>query len=305
MKTNPFILFLRISRPFFLAGSFLLYALGVGIARYLGKNLDWDVILIGLAWIFSMQLAVHYLNEYFDAPADARNPNRTPFSGGSGALGAGEGKLPRWVALLAAAVMLTAVAILSLGLVRTERLTPPTVLMMALIFLAGFFYSVPPLRLATSGYGELTTSIVVANLVPAFAFLLLAGEVHRLLAMSTFPLTSLHMAMLLALELPDYASDTKNEKHNLLVRIGWKDGMALHNIFILSAFALLGLATLFGFPSSIALPAFVPLPLGLLQIWYMRRIAAGAKPNWVALTLGAVMLFGSVAYLLTYAFWVR
>jgi len=81
--------------------------------------------------------------------------------------------------------------------------------------------------------------------------------------------------------------------------------MILHNILILSAFLLLGLAATFGLPLAIVLPALIPLPLGLLQIWQMRRIDAGAKPNWTTMGFTAVILFASVAYLLAFTFWTR
>lgn len=190
-------------------------------------------------------------------------------------------------------------------LIKYAVLTPATVLVMGLVFLGAFFYAVPPIRLESSGYGELTSSILVANLVPAYALLLQTGDLHRLLAMSTFPLTFLHLAMLLALELPDYATDIKFEKNTLLVRIGWETGMRMHNLLILGAYLVLGLAILFGLPAAIALPAFLSLPLGVLQIFQMNRIAAGMKPNWITLTLAAVTLFSVTAYLLAFSFWSR
>jgi len=296
-------LFVRMSRPLFLLGGILVYALGVGIARYLGNPIDWELYLQGQAWVTMLQLSAQYLNEYYDAPGDLGNPNRTAFSGGSGAVD--EGKLPRSAALLATAGCLAVTASLTVVLINTQRLAAPTVLVMALCFLGAFFYSAPPLRLASSGYGELTTSIIVANLVPAFAFLLQEGNLHRLVAMTTFPLTALHLSMMLAFELPDYASDIKLEKRTLLVRLGWKTGMGLHNALILVAYLLLALAVTLGMPFFIALPAFFTLPVGLLQIWQMRRIADGAAPNWRALTLTAMVLFAATAYLLSLAYWTR
>jgi 1,4-dihydroxy-2-naphthoate octaprenyltransferase len=176
---------------------------------------------------------------------------------------------------------------------------------MLFIFLGAFFYAVPPVRLEATGYGELTTSILVANLVPAFSLLLQTGEFHRLLAMATFPLTALHLAMLLAFELPDYGNDMKHGKRTLMVRLGWQLGMRLHNILILFSFLLLGIAIARGLPLGIALPAFLVLPLGLLQIWNMNRIFAGAKPHWNSLTLAAMIIFGLTSYMLTYSFWTR
>lgn len=296
-------LFIRLSRPLFLVGGALVYALGAGIARYLGAEIDWGLYLLGQIYVTTMQLSAHYLNEYFDSPADEDNPNRTPFSGGSGAVG--EGKLPRETVMWAGLTTLTILASLTVVFLNIAPNSPILITIVILAFLGSFFYSVPPVRLAITGYGELTTSILVANLVPIFAFALQYQELHRLLVMTTFPLTALHLAMMIVFEFPDYYNDVKYNKLTLLVRLGWERGMVFHNILILTGFLLLGLAAFFGLPSAIVLPAFLPFPLGLLQIWQLRRIAAGAKPNWTTVGMTAVVLFGSVAYLLAFTFWTR
>jgi len=296
-------LIVLLSRPLFLLGGALVYGLGVGIARYLGTPIDWSLYFIGQAYVTTMQLSAQYLNEYFDAPADQKNPNRTPFSGGSGAVG--EGKLSQETVMWAALTTLTILAALTVVLISVVQLTPLIVTIVVLAFAGSFFYSTPPVRLAHTGYGELTTSVLVANLVPIFAFVLQTGEVHRLLVMSTFPLTALHLAMMVVFEFPDYLNDLKYEKLTLLVRVGWERGMVLHNVLILTAFLLLGLAATFRLPLAIVLPAFIPLPIGLLQIWQMRRISAGGKPNWTTMAFTAVVLFGSVTYLLAFTYWTR
>lgn len=296
-------LFIQLSRPLFVIGGALVYALGAGIARYLGVQINWGIYLLGQLYVSALQLSAHYLNEYFDAPADQQNNRRTPFSGGSGAVG--EGKISRNTLLLIAFSALTIVASLTVILISIVPPTPLLVLILSFAVFGAIFYSTPPLRLVRSGYGELTTSILVANMVPLFAFYLQSGDFHRLLPMSTFPLTALHLAMMLSFSFPDYASDVKFEKKNLLVRMGWERTMVLHNSLVIGAFLLLILAIYFDLPAAIAFPAFLPLPLGLLQIWQMRRIAAGARPDWRALGLTAVALFASVTYMLAFAFWTR
>ena len=300
---HPLILFIQMMRPFFLLGGVLLYALGAGIARYLGTHIVWDIYLLGQIFVTTLQLSTHFLNEYYDSPADQQNPNRTPFNGGSGAVGAG--KLPRQTALISGLVMLAAVASLSVLIMYRVHPTPVTYLIMLLAFFGAVFYSVPPVRLESSGYGELTTSLMTGFLLPAFAFSLQTGELHRLLAMVGFPLVALHFAMLIAFEMPDYGSDLKYGKRTILVRMGWKNGMTLHNILIISAYLLLILAASLGLPLAIVLPAFLPLPLGLLEIWQMHQIAQGRRPNWRALGINAVILFGATAYLLAFTFWTR
>ncbi|MFC2026029.1 prenyltransferase [Chloroflexota bacterium] len=279
----------------------MLYALGIGIARYLGVTIDWSVYIIGQVWVSLLQLSTQYLNEYYNAPADKENQNRTYFTGGSAATG--PGKLSLRVPLIAALTCLAFLASVTVVLIANVNPVPLAMVIMLIAFLGSFFYSTPPIKLEGSGYGELTTSIIIAFLVPSFAFILQAGELHRLVVMSVFPLVALHLAMLLAFELPDYAVDIKFDKRTVMVRMGWQNGIFLHNILILSAFLLLGIASIFGLPMFVVLPALISLPVGIFQIWQIRRIGDGAKPNWNHLTIGALALFISMVYFITFAYW--
>jgi 1,4-dihydroxy-2-naphthoate octaprenyltransferase len=293
--------FIQLTRPVFLFGVAVVYALGAGIAHYLGMDINWNAYLLGQIWVTLLQLTAQYFNEYYNAPADQVNPNRTWLTGGSGALG--PGKLPRNVALMAALVCLAFLASLTVVVVSQFSPPPEAFLIMGLAFLGALFYSNPPFNLESTGYGELVTSVMVGFLVPAFAFILQYGQMHRLVAMCAFPLTAAHMAMLLALELPDYSTDLKFEKRTLMIRLGWQNGMLLHNLLILSIYLLLLLARAFGLPSFALIAGMLSLPVGLFQIWQMRQIANGARVNWNALTVGAVALFAALSYLLAYAYW--
>lgn len=298
---NNVILFLRMSRPIFIIGVMILYALGVSIARYLGIVISWETYIYGQLWVTILQLSTQYLNEYFNSPADIKNPNRTALTGGSGVLG--PGKLPRRTALFAALTCLAILASITVLIIANINLTVVTIFIMLIAFIGALFYSTPPLKLEASGYGELIVSIIVAFLVPSFAFVLQAGEIHRLVPMTTFPLTTLHLAMLLAFELPDYANDFKYGKRTIMIRLGWEKGMLLHNILIFTSYLLLVIAAFFGLPNFIWIPVMFTFPIGLIQFWQMRRIASGAKPNWNALTIIAISLFGLITYLMTFSYW--
>jgi 1,4-dihydroxy-2-naphthoate polyprenyltransferase len=293
--------FIRLTRPLFLLGVAIVYALGAGIARYLGVQIDWSTYLLGQAWVTLLQLSTQYFNEYHNSPADQVNPNRTWLTGGSGALG--PGKLPRRVALMAALVCLAFLASFTVLMISKVNPAPGAYIIMGLAFLGAFFYSNPPLSLEASGYGELTTSVMVGFLVPAFAFILQYGDLHRLVAMCAFPLVAAHMAMLLAFDLPDYSNDMKFEKRTLMIRLGWQNGMLLHNALILVVYLLILVAHALGFPNFATIAGFLSLPVGLFQIWQMRSIASGGRVNWNALTIGGVAFFAALSYLLTFAFW--
>lgn len=288
--------FVRLSRPLYLLSLFVLYAAGAGIAHYLGETIDWSLHWLGQTWAAILLLGGLYLNEYFQRI-------HRPLTGNPDQIVASI-RLTRTV-LVAALACLAALASLTVLMIAQFRLPALAYLLMGSAFLSAFFFSAPPLRLEVSGYGELLLSILAAYLAPAFAYVLQAGAWHRLLSMIGFPLAALHLAMLIALQLPTYAADLKQERRRLLVRMGWQRGMIFHNLLVLIAFLLLALAAVFGFPWSVAWPALLVLPLGLYQLWQMRAIAGGAKPNWPALTVGAMALFAALAYLLAFAFWIN
>jgi 1,4-dihydroxy-2-naphthoate octaprenyltransferase len=296
-------LFVQLSRPLYTLEAILLYLLGIGIFHYLNGPVDWNLFFLGLIWLVFILLGSQYLSEYFDPSITLGITTRkhTPFSGDSGAIGVGN--LSRLVALWAGLTCLTIAASMTVLLIGYLRNNQATVLILGLIFIGEFIYAVPPFRLVSSGYGEVSMSIIRVGLIPAMAFLLQGHDFHRLLIMVAFPLTLLHLSMLFAMELPDYASDIKQGKKPILVRIGWQRGMQIHNLLILGGFVILGLAFALGLPIRVAWPVVFVLPIGLYQIWMMNRIAEGAKPNWSLLLLVATATFSLTAYILAFAFW--
>lgn len=288
-------LFVRLSRPLFLLGGVLLYALGAAIAAYLGRPIDAALYLVGQAIVTLLQLMAHYLNEYFDADADRENPARTRLTGGSGALGP-EG-LPRSVALYAGVIALALATTISTAALITGAFPLLAWPVLLLGFFGAFFHSTPPLRLVSTGYGELAASLVLAGLTPTFAYVLQTGELHRLLLMSTTPLIALCFAMIIVFELPDYATDVKYGKRNLMVRLGWSAAMRAHDVAIVFALISFGIAFSFGLPSRVSLGALIVVPLAAAQMWQLNRIRQGYPPRWTSLTFSALALFAIAAYL--------
>ncbi|GMR09712.1 MAG: 1,4-dihydroxy-2-naphthoate polyprenyltransferase [Anaerolineae bacterium] len=289
------LLFVRLSRPLFLLGGLLLYALGAAIAAYLGRPIDAALYLVGQAIVTLLQLMTHYLNEYFDAEADGQNDSRTRLTGGSGAIGP-EG-LPKSVAFNAAVVSLALATTISTAALITQAFPLLVWPVLLLGFLGAFFYSTPPLRLVSTGYGELAIALVVAGLTPTFAYVLQTGELHRLLLMSTVPLIALCFAMIMVFELPDYATDVKHGKRNLMVRLGWSAAMRAHDVAIVFALISFAIAFMFGLPPRVGLGALIVVPLAGAQMWQLNRIRQGYPPKWTTLTFSALALFAIAAYL--------
>ena len=212
-------------------------------------------------------------------------------------------RLMRANLLQIAATTLTIGAVLTVLLFSQGALNPAAFLALGLAFVLALVYAIPPFRMAHSGYGELITTVLIANLTPALACLLQFGELHRLLAFLTFPLTFLTLASGLALKLETYAADIQVERKNMLTRLGWQRGMVFHNLLILIGFLLLGTARLAGLPWNLTWPGLLGLPVGLFQIIQMQGIAGGAKPRWRLLAITAAATLALTVYFINLALW--
>jgi 1,4-dihydroxy-2-naphthoate octaprenyltransferase len=304
-QENRLVLLLKLSRPYLLLASLLMVLLGVGIARYLNHAIDGLALWFGLLWVLAVQLGAQYLHEYFDLYVEADSESHTRFFGGSPVLGSGEDKLPRRTALNAAVVSLTIAGGLTFMLLWYAEIGLSSILLMTLIFGSALAYSLPPLRLSRSGYGELLAGLFFGFLVPAFSFDLQAGEVHRLVTMVSVPVVLLAIPMMLALSFPTYSTDRKYRRTNMLQKVGWQNSMMIHNTLILFSYLSLAGIVLLGFPRGIGMTILWSFPLGVVQTWLMGRVAAGAKPAWGAIRYNAISMVGLMVVLFTISFWIR
>jgi 1,4-dihydroxy-2-naphthoate octaprenyltransferase len=297
-------LLIRFSRPWSLLAGMLASLLGMGINDYLGGDINWLTGWVGMACILLLQFSSYWLKVYFDPP-DKQNRYPRPRSIWRKNDDDPQPGLPRQLVLQASITTLTIGAVLTVLLLANHSLNATAFLLLGLSFLMAFLYAVPPARLVYSGYGELAEAIIVCNLAPAFALSLQTGEIHRLLAMLTFPLTPVYLALSIILSLPGYVIDEQRLQRNLLVRLGWQKAMSLHNILVFCAFLLVGLASIMGLPWVLAWPLLLPLPVGLFQIWNIIQISRGAPTRWRLTILASTSLLGIMLYLANLALWTR
>jgi 1,4-dihydroxy-2-naphthoate octaprenyltransferase len=174
--------------------------------------------------------------------------------------------------------------------------------------LAFFFmvaYAVPPLRLSEAGYGELVLAVYLGTLLPGLAFLLQHGRIHRLLTLTTFPLTLLAVAYFLVCNFPTFATDQKRGRRSLLSRLTWQNAVPIHHFLILAAFLLFAITPFMNYPWGLIWPVFLVLPFAAIQIFWLQHIASGGRTLWTFLDLLANATFGLTVYLLTLTFWIR
>jgi 1,4-dihydroxy-2-naphthoate octaprenyltransferase len=289
MTVRRVVAFVRLGRPLFLGGGLLLFGLGAAIARSAGHVIDARRYVLGQIAVSAFQLMTHYANDYFDYDADRANTTPTRWSGGSRVLP--DGELPRHVALVAALVLAAIGAVVGAVVARDARIAGTLV---AIAVLA-WAYSAPPLRLCARGLGELDTAVVVTALVPWLGFALQAPDLAgaHTLVLAIVPLVLLQIAMLLAIELPDAASDAATGKRTLIVRLGAARGARVMAALTAAAYAWLPLAALLGLPGRVALAAAVPAPFAL---WRIARTSDHRDASrYEQLTFGAVALLVATA----------
>lgn len=268
------IAFIRLGRPLFLGGGFLLYGLGAMIAAVSGHAIDPCRYAMGQGAVTAFQVMTHYANDYFDYDADLANTTPTRWSGGSRVLLSGA--LPRKVALIAALVFAAIGTSISTLLVRDGgAYLLPTLIAIAVL---AWTYSAPPVRLCARGAGEIATAIVVTGLVPWLAFSLQAPDLRggSFVLLSIAPLAFLQVAMLLAIEFPDAEGDAATGKRTLVVRLGAEKAAKLYVLLMTVAYLCLPLAALLGVPTRVVVAATVPAPLAA---WRISRISEHADPK--------------------------
>lgn len=286
--------FVRLGRPLFLGGGFLLYALGATIAAWAGARLDWAAYGCGQLGVTAFQLMTHYGNDYFDLEADRANATPTRWSGGSRVLPGAQ--LAPAVALYAA-LAFAGIGIATTLYLGTRAATGPWV--MPALLAAGalaWLYSAPPLRLHSTGFGELDTALVVTALVPFVGFHLqtrsLAGM--RTLLLSLVPLVLLQFAMLLAIGFPDAEGDAAVGKRTLVVRLGPGAAARLYLVTTAAAFLSLPLLLALGLPMQVAAGAALVAPVAGWHGLRARSAWADAR-RWESLTFWAVAVLIATA----------
>lgn len=269
--------FVRLSRFEFLIGGFVLFWVGTRAAEGVISPTSY---LAGQGMVTTIQLVAQYANEYFDQEPDALATNRTWFSGGSGALVSG--RLPPRTALVAARIssglavvfgVWAAFLDMRLGLVGVVAL------------LGSWWYSAPPMRLISRGWGELVAAVIVGGLVPLTGALAAGDPNWKLLASFVLPLVVINVVMLMALDAPDAISDIAAGKLTLWVRLGDESARALHLFLVIGTLVAIGALAPWrpGWSTGLAFAATAML---LPQVALLRGDVIGTRAN--ILTLSAV-----------------
>ncbi|GAB4512955.1 MAG: hypothetical protein OHK0046_13210 [Anaerolineae bacterium] len=280
------------ARPFIMLSVILVYVLGALVAWSMTALFDSLAFGWGLAILLLVSLSIHYVNEYADAETDALT-QPTPFSGGSGVLA--RGTVPRALALQAGWITLVlglALAVAGSGAGVVPWASVPVLLLGAL---GGWMYSMPPLKLAWGGWGELDNAVLGGLLLPMYGYTVQTGRFDWGVALGFLPFTLLVFLNLLATTWPDRGADAQVGKYTLAAR--WSVSR-LRGLYLLVALAallmLVGLSANGVLPMQVIVASLLVVPF---VVWAALRYTRVENPQASVMSMVVFILSQMAAWL--------
>ena len=223
---------LKIIRVHIVAGGFLAFSLGALLAIVGGGSFDHTRFVLGYIVVFLADLSTHYGNDYFDVEVD-KYIEKKKFFAGSGILVNNPDLrlLSKFIslALLVCSNVLAAMIVVFLGF--------PIELFIVILgaSLVGWFYSAPPIRLISRGFGEIAVAFVTGFAIPGLGYLAIRGQFDPLFVYFVIPFILYGLTLSLSLHAPDVEVDRRGDKRNLAVRLGQRRSFLLILAMVFSA----------------------------------------------------------------------
>lgn len=292
---------LKIIRLHIVAGGVLAFSLGALLALANGGSFNPALVVLAYFVVLLGDLSAHYSNDYFDVEVDKHIEQKKFFAGS--AILVNHPHLRSTVKSISVLLLVSAnVLAVSMFLFLGAPIEIFLVILGA--SLVGWFYSAPPTRLISRGFGEVAVASVTGFAIPAIGYLAVRGQFDPLFIYLAFPFVMYGFMLSLSLEAPDAEVDHKGGKRTLVVRKGAR------NVFLF-ILALTSSATLM-LTAYYWLVASPVLNIGVLALFSIAPLAAAlvglagvlqkrSVNRFSALNVASLFVFNmlTVAYLLT------
>lgn len=246
--------------------------MGTATAAYLGYRVDWTLAALFMSSVILIQLSGQVANEYADVDEDARNDNRTLFSGGTGALT--HGTVSRRLAGSIAIVLGALGLLITVSITIFYKVNLVIPILSALGLAGSYAYSLPPLRLSHTPFGTPLVTFMIGFMLPVASFIVQTGTWDWYVAVVTLPITLQVWVFSMAVELPDYEIDLASGRKNMVTTLGrtWS------YVVLTGVTAAGALVTMLGFVLDI--PS--PIALSMISIFLIESVVLASAQGRVA-----------------------
>jgi len=282
---------IKLGRPQYLAGDFLLFLMGALLAVLLNAEFVWSKFILGYSILLIAHLAVHYSNDYFDFEVDSYTGSNL-ITGGSGVL-VENPELRDFSKQFSLFLMGLSIF---LAASFTILFHYPDTFFLFLLFgnLLAWYYTAPPIRLVYRRLGE------VANIIAVIIFLgtgyfALMGTLDLSFLIFSIPIIFFQIIFINSFELPTLEGDKLCNKITWIVSKGREFGFKLNAICgVLATLSFIIIPYTKLFPSNIdfrvlVLISLISLILGLYPL-FKRRFDMDFTTKFVKINVAALFI---------------
>jgi hypothetical protein len=273
----------------------LTYVLGASLADYSAGVIHWSLFVEGAFFLVLMTMSFGFLRLLNQINSGKHSPEDEPpeFL-----------KKSRLVIALLTATFLTVAITIFVGWMWTGVMRLSLLVIILLLLIVGIFFLLSESSEVLLIYESIFEVLLFVMIPPALSYFLQLQTPQLLLTLSVIGLVPAYLAYNLLIQIQHYGYHQKVNDRMFVVRVGWAKAMVFHNALILLSFAIFAITGFLGMPWDALWPVFLVLPLGLVEIWLMERVKAGAKPLWGVMKVATACVFIMPAYLMAFAFWI-
>lgn len=264
----------------------------------------WDpwIYLIGFGFLFFLEAATVFTNEWFDFETDRQNRDYGPFNGGSRVLVDKVLSFRELAFGTGLALTLTAVC---MGLIlHLAGITLPLMVVMGVMTVFALGYTIPPLKLSWRGLGELDVGFTHSLGAIMCGYIFTGGACYDPFPwLVSIPLFLAVLPSIILAGVPDLKADRNAGKRTLAVLIGRKRAKQVAMAFTLAAIlAVIILKDLSVLMGAFAGTLYLAVPHGAALIYYLYQDQkgeqrAGRIDRLMALSLSFILWFGVIPLL--------
>lgn len=273
----------RMTRPDHLLLIAVVHVLGAAVA--VARDATWDPwrVVAGTVAMLVVAASVHLANELADRETDALT-TRTRFSGGSGATV--DATLPFGLVARVTAASMALAGVVVAALAVAGRLSGATTVLLVVVALLGWQYSLPPLALAWRGWGEVDNALLGGILLPVAGATTLAPP-DPAVVLAVLPFGLLVFANLLATQWPDRFADAAVGKFTLTTRWPSRRRRVVHAGALVVAAVLVATLPHDLVPSATRVGAVAALPVAA---WSVATFTRDDRPLPTVTTMRVVLV---------------
>ena len=265
------------------------YVFGSVYSLYLGFRIDLSTLITGIFIVLFYLLGMEFLNLLFLDDGKVERSLNSDF---------GDQNYSLNFFLLSAALIGSGMVLSFLQLDEPLSRYISTGIVLTILL-----YTVKPIRLIYSGYGEILQTFLLAFLLPAFGYSIqTGGNLHPTLVYICLPLFFVVLAHLYISENRSLSSDIQKYRTTAVMRFGSELTLRIAMYLIAFSYVFILLLGMNKLPWRFVVRWYVSIPLAVYLIWHLNKIYNGEKPNWTLVSFLSNALVWLNLFLMVYAF---